>query len=420
MAPIMALAPRLAYAAAGLLVLAQAARPSDVAQPSSYSQLPTGYSLSYDKDQWTEQFSVFHMAVADPMGKFDSGIAASDDPRLRSLTRLDSTWNMTTPLLSVPLRLGDSVSSAGLWAQPARMGGVQFGNYQPTLPAVVAPPSLLALPYDMVGPAAVTTSRIIDHTRALLQIQSEALVSAGQSNYSLEAGRLRENFEVRSGDYGPWITSGTYRFGVNAATTVDGQVAQVAGQQSFVGVGLLEGLGSFGVMSAKVANSHDADTSGWVARMGYDYTHERLSIAVRSHIQSAGFQEIGDPSTVEMLRHRTLASAGMDMGSLGKISLASATQTYTDETRRDIVALSHAMPFAGGGIVSTAAAYSPGQYGNTTVLLSFTYPFDYLEAPGRKINNAVNSALDRTVVDAFGQGRLPPSGRLATDRLIPD
>jgi outer membrane usher protein FimD/PapC len=417
MANIMASATRLACALVVWLLTAAVARASDVAAASTYTPLPGNYSLSYDREKWTDEFSVFHMAVTDPFGTIGAGFAASDDPRLRPLTRLDTAWNGTAPWVGLPVRLGDGVSSASLWDQPARLGGLQIGSFQPALPEIVAPPSIVALPYEIMGPSPVTTTRYIDHLGAMTQFQKPLLQSAGQGDFSLESGRLRENFEVRSDDYGPWITSGSYRYGVNTGTTIDGQVAQVAGQQSFLGLGVLEGLGSLGLVSAKIASSRDPDSSGWLAHMGYDYSYDCLSIAVRSHIQSPGFQNVGDASVIESLRQRTLATAGLDLGSLGRISLASATQTYTDDSRRDIVALSHAMPFAGGGIISTAAAYSPGQLGNSAVLLSFTYPFDYISAPARKINSAVNTALDRTIVDAFGQTRIPLVGRLPTDKL---
>jgi hypothetical protein len=73
MATIMALATRLAYALAGLLLVGKSAWASDIAVPSTYNPLPTGYSLSYDKDQWTDEFSVFHMAVADQRDDRSSG-----------------------------------------------------------------------------------------------------------------------------------------------------------------------------------------------------------------------------------------------------------------------------------------------------------------------------------------------------------
>ena len=418
MASIMAPVHRLACVLAGLSLCGWGCA-ADIAAPLIYNPLPAGYSLSYDKDKWTDEFSVFHMAVTDTYGVVGSSFAASDDPRLRPLTRLDSSWKLTTPVLGLPLRLGDGVSSAGFWDQPARLGGIQLGTLAVAPPEVIAPPSIVALPYEVTGPTTLNTNHFIDHLRALVQIQKQSLAPAGQGDFSVESGRLRENFEIRSADYGPWITSGTYRYGITAATTVDGQVAQVSGQQSFVGLGVMEGLGPLGLISAKVASSHDLQLSGWLARMGYDFSHDRLSLAVRSHIQSPGFQDVGDSAVTETFRQRTLASARVDLGSLGKISLASATQTYTDDSRRDIVALSHAMPFGGGGVVSTAAAYSPGQFGTAAVLLSFTYPFNYIAGPSHKIDNAVSSALDRTIVDAFGQTRLPTPWRV-TDRLTPD
>jgi outer membrane usher protein FimD/PapC len=406
---IMASATRLACALAVLSFAAHPAPAADVFAPNTYTPMPSTYSLSYDQDRWTDAFSVFHMAVADQFGVVSGGFAASDDPRLRPLTRLDSSWNLTAPMLGLPLRVGDGVSSAGFWDQPARVGGIQIGSFQPVLPEVVVPPSIVTSP--------LTAGRYIEHLRSLTQPQQLSFEPAGDGDFSFEAGRLRENFELRSDDYGPWITSGTYRYGLNTATTFDGQVAQVSGQQSFLGLGVMEGLGSLGHLSAKFASSRDPDSTGWLARMGYDYNYDRLDIAVRSDIQSSGFQDVGDTSVVESLRQRTLATAGLDLGAMGKISLASATQTYTDDSRRDIVALSHAMPFGSGGIISTAAAYSPGQSGNSAVLLSFTYPFDYLTAPAHTVTSAMNGALDRTIVDAFGQARLPAVGATPRDRF---
>jgi len=385
---------RFACTLGSALLAVSAAASADIPIPSTYSTLPTDYSLSFDGARSTDAFSVFKMSVANGLGTLESGFAASDDPRLRPLTRLDSAWNWTAPLIGLPIRVGDGVSSVGFWDQPARIGGIQLGSAQPSVPEIVVP-TAAAMSKDAMG----------------LQLQRPLLETAGQGDFSVESGWVRENFELRSADYGPRMTSGTYRYGVNTATTVDGELAQVSGQQSIVGVGILEGLGTLGLVSAKVASSRDPDGAGWLARMGYDFSHDGLSIALRSHIQSPGFQDVGDTSTLEPFRTRTLASARVDLGSLGKVSLASAAETYTDDSHREIVALTHAMPFGSGGIVSTAAAYSPGQLGNSALLLSFTYPFGDIEGRSHPVSTAINSALDRTIVDAFGQTRLPATGR---------
>jgi outer membrane usher protein len=419
----MALAARVAWGLTCLTSLAAVhAAADELPDASSYSPLPGGYSLSYDKDRWSEDYSVFHLSVADDFGVVGSGFAASDDPRLRPLTRLDSAWSVTSPLSPYPLRIGDGVSSAGMWMQPARMGGIQIGSYQPAPPEVSAPPSLIMEPYEPIGPAGptgpTTTTRYMDHLRALMGLQQEGFMSPGQGGFSLETGRLRENFEVRSDDYGPWLASGTYRYGVSDITTLDGEVAQIAGQQSYLGVGVLEGLGPRGALSAGIAGSRDSESSGWLAKVGADYSHDRFRIAIRSDVQSPGFQDVGDTAFTESLRQRTLASAGIDFGSLGRVSVASASETHLDDSRRDIVAVSHSMPFGGGGIVSTAAAYSPGQVGTSALLLSFTYPFAYLGA-GNRLDRTASTALDHTIIDAFGQSRLPPSVRSAADRPWP-
>ena len=393
---------------AALILVARASAAEDALQ------------LSYDQDRWSDGFSVFNLAVADDFGTVSSSLAASDDPRLRPLTRLDTSWGFSAPLVHVPTRLGDTVSSSAFWDQPVRMGGVQIGTLPVTLPQLVKPDLMLA-PDVFAGPgaAAFTSVHFIERVQSVAQFELQSLQSAGQGNYSLEAGRIREDFELRSNDYGSWLTSGTYRYGLTELTTIDGQFAQLGAQQSLVGLGVLEGLGPLGLLSARIANSRDSETSGWVARMGYDFTRDNVSFALRSHVQTSGYQPVGDIAAVEPLRQRTLASAGMDLGSMGKVSIASATQTFADDTRRDVLALSHAMHVAGGGIISTAAAYSPGQVSSSALLVSFTYPFDYVSAPVRSLAKEMDIALDKTVGDALNTNRLLPVSHLwLADRSI--
>jgi hypothetical protein len=404
---------------AGLLGAGQALGDSEFPMPLSGAGAGAGagqYDLSYDRDKWSDDFSVFHMSVVDQLGTFRSTMAASDDPLLRPLTRLDSSFNFTAPITQTPVRLGDTVSSSGFWDEPVRIGGLQIGTIESALPAIVAPsPTLLP---DMLGaplsapslgvlPAnvAAASNRFIADVNADSRLQTQTLVGQGQAGYSVEMGRIREDFEFRSNDYGSWMTSGTYRYGITGATTVDGQFAQLGAEQTVVGMGVLEGLGSFGQVSARVANSRDADGSGWLGRIGYDFSCDNLSLSLRTHLQSSSYQPVNDIAAVEAVRQRTLASAGWDFGSLGKISLASATQTFVDDSRRDVLAVSDSMPIVGGGQLSAAAAYTPGQYSNSALLLSLRFPFDYWAAPSRKLVQDMDDGLDKTIADALNATR---------------
>lgn len=429
MTTIMSPVPRLACLLAGLLtgqtvmggadeLAAEGSTAAAATASAAYSPLPSGYSLSYDATAWNPEYSVFALSVADPVGILGSGFALSADPRLKPLTRLDTTWSVNSALLPLPLHLGDGVSSTELWDQPTRLGGVQIGTFQPPIPTVSAPPNVIALPYEGVSPIASRTPLYVDHLRAAMNVPPPSLEVEGQSDFSLESGRLRENFGLRSSDYGPWLTSGSYRYGLSMGTTVDGELAEGAGQQSFLGLGLLEGLGRFGLLSAGLDGSHDPDASGWLARVGYEYRQDRVSFAIRSHVQSAGYQELGDVSVIDTLRQRTLASAGVDLGSLGHFCVVSATQNSVDDGRRDLIAVSHALPL-GSGIVSTAAAYSPGPTGSTALWLSITYPLTF--APNSALAHSTAStqypaALDHTIIDAFGQTRLPSTARSIYDK----
>jgi hypothetical protein len=102
---------------------------------------------------------------------------------------------------------------------------------------------------------------------------------------------------------------------------------------------------------------------------------------------------------------------------MGKVSVASATQTYIDDSRRDVLALSHAIAIAGGGVLSTAAAYSPGEMAGSALLLSVSYPFGYWNAQSRGVMQQLDINLDKTISDALNQYRLPLSGHAIASGL---
>jgi hypothetical protein len=67
---------------------------------------------------------------------------------------------------------------------------------------------------------------------------------------------------------------------------------------------------------------------------------------------------------------------------------------------------------SGGGILSTAAAYSPGQISSSALQVSFTYPFDYVSTPVRSLAKEMDIAIDKTVGNALNQNRLLPVSHL--------
>src|SRR5688500_17334712 len=58
----------------------------------------------------------------------DYSFAASIDPTVERVTRLESRYTVNISEAEEQLRIGDTVSSAGFWGSTVRYGGLQFGT----------------------------------------------------------------------------------------------------------------------------------------------------------------------------------------------------------------------------------------------------------------------------------------------------
>src|SRR5690606_40645038 len=81
--------------------------------------------------------SSINAQVLSDAGRVDSTFVASLDPKTvtGTVTRLQSTYSQQ--LGDENLRLGDTVSSIGMWGTPVRDGGMQFGTRSDTRDDVI-------------------------------------------------------------------------------------------------------------------------------------------------------------------------------------------------------------------------------------------------------------------------------------------
>lgn len=392
------------------------------------------YALSYERDARFNQYTVFNASVAHQVGTTTTSFAASADPRLGPLTRLESAWSWGVPDSRAQLRLGDAISNPGTWSHAVRFGGVQFSTASTARADVITTPLLGAsgmavLPStaDLLGedlrdaatrgtglagvvpqaakpgnvnlPVNDALGRSYVVSRPLFQ--NISLVPRGQTDFSIEAGRVREDFARRSDQYGSWLVSGTYRYGLGSTATLDAHAATISNEVSVMGLGVSEKVGALGLVSATMATSHTPENSGWLARMGYEVNVKGVNLAVRSHVQSLSFQDLRSSADVEPLRERTLASAGVSLDHFGSISIAGVTQAYGDGDREGILALSHSVPVGtGGGLFSTAATFAPGPVRGSAVLLSVSYPFTVTKRKSASNNtrNVINNVTDQNLL----------------------
>ncbi len=169
-----------------------------------------------------------------------TGVAVAGEGQ-HKYTRLDTTWTYPMPERLTTVRAGDIVSRPGAWGRSLRYGGVQYGT------DFTLQPNLVLLPGQAIaGAAAVPSTVDVFVNNALVAQQqvrpgpfsignvppitgtgdltlvvrdelgreqvisrpfyaSASLLRAGLSDFTYEAGYLRENYGVSSDDYGPWF-----------------------------------------------------------------------------------------------------------------------------------------------------------------------------------------------------------------------
>lgn len=255
--------------------------------------------------------------------RLDTGAEIHDAARMRSL------------------RIGDQITSAGLWGLPVRIGGIGFGTrfaLQPgflphALPSVRGEASLpstldllvnqtrVASEHVPAGPfewhrLPVLTGRgdlhlqVTDLQGSRVEIVQPYLVSTqllqpGLADFSIEMGRVREDYGIRSGRYGRPVLLGQYRRGVSDRLTAELRLERLPDQLT-VGVGGVWKVGDWGLMQATLAGSERANEHGHARSLGLDVPGRWASLQLRSARASPHFAQLGadTPPSVQRMSHR--------------------------------------------------------------------------------------------------------------------
>lgn len=247
----------------------------------------------------------------------------------RSFTRLETTFTRNFPDQNKTLRFGDSVTRAGLLGRNVYFGGIQFGSNfaltpgfasqpKPVLNGISAAPSTVELYINDVlrqtstvptGPFAVDNlptlngngdARIVVRDqlgRETVITQSffsnGQLLAPGLDDWSLEAGRVRNDLGNASGKYGPAFISGTWKHGYTPGLTLEGRTELTPGLRTLQ-AGAIAGL-PFGLLgSTAVTGSHQNSAgSGAQWLQGLEYSGLRSSTFVQAQGASKAFRQLG-------------------------------------------------------------------------------------------------------------------------------
>lgn len=264
-------------------------------------------------------------------------------------------------------RFGDSVTRGLIWSRNLRFAGVQYQrNFSLRPDIVTAPlpeyadgvttPSVLDLYVNGVKrysqgvqPGAFALGQLPtltganqmtvvvtdvdgrERTVTLPFYVTTRLLGEGVTDFSVEAGAMRENYGVHSNDYGPQFASATWRRGISDAVTLEahGEAAKGLWLAGVSGAFAVRSLFAFSVAAA-VSDSPSGQGSLW--SLGFDRTTQRLSLTARREMASDDFRDVPTLADQSHPKTRDVAAVGLNMGKAGTLNLA-----YVSEVRSDAV-----------------------------------------------------------------------------------
>ncbi|MDY6947651.1 MAG: fimbria/pilus outer membrane usher protein [Pseudomonadota bacterium] len=355
-------------------------------------------------------YSSVNAQVLSDAGKVDYSFATSLDPQAtaNTMTRLHSSYSQQ--LGGESLRIGDAVSSVGMWGTSVRYGGMQFGTRAETRADVIASNRMAAagmavLPtvadalFASAGGAATGLSQqnlsvnrslpsggqawnlavrdALGHSEAIAapMISRLRMVEEGCSDFSVGFGKVRENYALTSNSYGPMFANTTVTCGAPLGLTVEGHGEYLADEVTALGFGVARRFGTLGTASLAFAQSNAVSGgSGWMSKVGFDHSNSMFNVMVRSRFQSREFRDIASMALTDPIMQRDLASVGVSVTERASLSLAYATQTTWARERTNLISLKQSMG-VGRGTMSMSAGHSLQDNFGSSLFISYKRPF---------------------------------------------
>lgn len=323
-----------------------------------------------------------------------------DDRRLRTVSRLETSFRRDFPDRGTTLAVGDGTLRTGLLGRAAYFGGIQFGsnfdlaphlNRQP-IPLVAgetSAPSVVQLYVNDVlrqtsnvpagpftldnlpvlsgnGQVTVRVRDILGRETLITQpfFVGADLLAPGLNDWSVEAGRLRRDLGADNSSYGVGFASGMLRRGLTTTTTLEGR-AEVSPARTVAGVAAVRSFGADWMTRAGAVAARDRLLGpGYRWLLGVDRPGYASSLAFSLEGSSRNFRSLGEErSQVPMLYQ--FAAQGSFSFDWGRIGMALAVQqphgldrvstlsiNYSNTLRRNWqfnAYLSQAFSNAGGG-----------------------------------------------------------------------
>lgn len=318
--------------------------------------------------------------------------------------RYDTTYRYSDEERALTVEVGDFVSNALAWSRPARLGGIQVSRDFAVRPDIItyplpqfsgqaAVPTTVDLfidgyrsssvdvapgPYTLTnvpfingaGQAVVVTTDALGRqvsTTVPFYVSSE-LLNPGMSDYSLALGSLRRDYGIKSLSYAGWGASGSYRYGLTRALTLESHIEGASDMRS-AGVGAVFALGSIGTFNAARSVSAAQGEQGHQTTFGYQYANRLFSAGVQRSDRSADFSDLSSlPARYRAGRRSMQANVSASLGVVGSVGAAYLDVQGQNAHRTRLLNVSWSKPVWGNSSVWVSANRQLGARGWSAVM----------------------------------------------------
>jgi len=330
----------------------------------------------------------------------------------RTFRRLETTFTRDFPDRDTTFRLGDSSTRPGTWGRQVYFGGVQVDrNFAlspgfvtqpiPTLTGQASAPSTVELfindalrqtsqvpsgPFTIdnyplltgSGQARLVVRDILGRETVLVQnfFSSTYLLKAGLSDFSAQAGWVRENLGIDSGNYGEGFGSALFRYGVTNNLTIETQ-SEASRDLRGVGFGVSSGLPFQFLGQAGVATSSSkTDGAGRLWLLGAEHLSLQHGFTFRVEGATRGYRRIGQNEVLPTYSQQRLASYTYFTEGFGNLGVAYARVNTFDLGPVDTYSANYSMRIGQRSSITFTATRVIGVNSGTAVSINLLIPLE--------------------------------------------
>jgi outer membrane usher protein len=424
---------------------------SEINRHSVVASLPDtvrpGFYLDYDSsvssgDDGYQSHGLLLEGIAfGRWGSVVSGLVFTGNRQRNQVVRTESYWRMDLPGPMETLVLGDTVGDGGAWSRPARYTGIRWARDFSLRPGFISMPmpalsGTAALPSSIdvlinnrrqkteqvnPGPFELTNVPVTNGAGEINLIvrdllgresiinqryySSPRLLTKGLSDFSVEAGFLRESYGRLSNDYGSAFIAVTRRYGLSSALTGEAHL-EIQPHRQAVGGDVVALLGSFASVEASVATASTEHIRGNHYLFGLERRASTGSGSLRWEYFDRDFVQFA--AFPNEIRPRERLSAGL--GTLLPWNVSAAinytTQASWDDDRLDLLTVNLGVTLLDGIYLSSYVSQDLGLERGWSAGITFN-----LSLGGRRTASASTSrGSNRNTVNRAELSQSAPGG----------